>query len=600
MRIHRRQQSNTTYYAGTIPNRPLPFAFFAAKQNPFFALAAILSVTFAQLCEVFLPFVLKQIIDLSTGTEAHTMEASEGILFWVLFFPVLTFLMFGFWRCSGFFGMQWLTRTEAFAYKTLFNYLSQHSHTYFSNRFAGSVTNKLAHAAEGTFRLLDGTLWGHYGAFLGLFASGILIFMTSNLVGFVYIALITVLIPLNYFLAKYRQPYVVAYAKQKTALRGRAVDIITNIGAMRQFSRRNYELDTLSVSVETMRKADVTQWRLSEIILVVNNFVIVVSMGVMLFIMYWLWTQGTVSVGDFVLVLTLIMSLQGTLTHIGNSINQFIRVYGEVEEGLDEILHTHEILDKENAATLAPQGGEIVWQDVTFEYGKNRVFDAFDLAIKPGERIGLVGPSGAGKTTFVSLLLRQHDITAGKILIDGQNIAEITQDSLRENIAVVPQEPMLFHRSIKDNIAYGKKDATQEEIEAVATKAQAHDFIMRLSEQYDTIVGERGIKLSGGQKQRVAIARAMLKNAPILVLDEATSALDSESEVEIQKALHELMVGKTVIAVAHRLSTLREMDRILVLENGKIVEDGSHEQLVQNGGTYARLWKHQAGGFLQE
>ncbi len=200
----------------------------------------------------------------------------------------------------------------------------------------------------------------------------------------------------------------------------------------------------------------------------------------------------------------------------------------------------------------------------------------------------------------MSLLLRQHDIQSGVIEIDGQNIAHVTQDSLREAMAVVPQEPLLFHRTIRENIAYGKSGASDDEIIEVAKKAQAHDFIAELPEGYDTLVGERGVKLSGGQKQRIAIARAMLKDAPILILDEATSALDSESEVEIQKALQALMEGKTVVAIAHRLSTLREMDRILVLENGQIVEDGSHEELTKAGGTYERLWKHQAGGFLQE
>jgi len=275
-------------------------------------------------------------------------------------------------------------------------------------------------------------------------------------------------------------------------------------------------------------------------------------------------------------------------------------MYGEIEEGLEEVVVPLEIIDEPNALKLQANGGKVDWQNVTFEYGENKVFDNFNLTIKPGQRIGLVGPSGAGKTTFVSLLLRQHDITAGAIEIDGQNIAQVTQDSLRENIAVVPQEPLLFHRTIRENIAYGKPDATQAEIIKVAKQAQAHDFISALPEGYDTLVGERGVKLSGGQKQRVAIARAMLKDAPILVLDEATSALDSESEVEIQKALHILMEGKTVVAIAHRLSTLREMDRIIVLEQGVIVEDGAHTELAQAGGTYQKLWEHQAGGFLQE
>jgi ABC-type multidrug transport system fused ATPase/permease subunit len=272
--------------------------------------------------------------------------------------------------------------------------------------------------------------------------------------------------------------------------------------------------------------------------------------------------------------------------------------YGEMQEGLQEIFVPYQIIDAPQAAVLSVQGGVIEWRNVTFQFGENVVFSDFSLSIPAGQRVGLVGSSGAGKSTFVSLLLRQHDIACGEILIDGQNIAHVTQDSLRGAIAVVPQEPMLFHRTIRENILYGRPLATENDLFAAARRAQVHDFVRALPDGYDTLVGERGIKLSGGQKQRVAIARAMLKDAPILVLDEATSALDSESEVAIQKALHALMVGKTVIAIAHRLSTLREMDRIIVLENGVIVEDGTHDALVRYGGVYAKLWHHQSGGFL--
>lgn len=334
--------------------------------------------------------------------------------------------------------------------------------------------------------------------------------------------------------------------------------------------------------------------------LLINSFVLFGFSLVIFWLLINKWGEGAISTGDFVLILALVSNVSSALLFIGRAFNATARTVGEMREGLDDILIPFEVVDKENAAVLNAEVGNITWDNVTFDFSGNKVFDNFNLVIKPKQRVGLVGTSGAGKSTFVSLILRQHEIISGSIKIDGQDISKVTQDSLRAAIAVVPQEPTLFHRSIRENIAYGNKNASMEEIIAIAKKAQAHDFIMKLTDGYDTLVGERGIKLSGGQKQRVAIARAMLKNAPILILDEATSALDSESEVEIQKALHELMEGKTVIAIAHRLSTLREMDRIIVLQGGEITEDGKHDALVQKNGAYAKLWQHQAGGFILE
>jgi len=312
------------------------------------------------------------------------------------------------------------------------------------------------------------------------------------------------------------------------------------------------------------------------------------------------WQTGAVSSGDMVLVLALMSQIAGMMIFLGQSLQSVARTYGEFQEGLKELIVPYEITNHPSAQPLTPTAGHITFTNLTFAYDQQTIFDNLNLDIKPGERIGLVGPSGAGKSTLVSLLLRQHDLTSGAILIDDQNIAAVTQDSLRSNIALVPQEPMLFHRTIAENIKYGKPDATYDEMVQAADRAQARDFIEALPEQYDTLVGERGVKLSGGQKQRVAIARAMLKEAPILVLDEATSALDSESEVAIQKALESLMENKTVIAVAHRLSTLRKMDRILVIDQGEIVEDGTHDTLSNAGGLYAKLWEYQAGGFLTQ
>lgn len=268
------------------------------------------------------------------------------------------------------------------------------------------------------------------------------------------------------------------------------------------------------------------------------------------------------------------------------------------------LMETSEIVDAQNAAELQVTRGSVKFQNVHFQYADNEnkqgVFSRLNLDVSPGEKIGLVGPSGGGKTTLTRLLLRFEDVQSGEVVIDGQNIASVTQQSLRSGIAYVPQEPLLFHRSIKENIAYGKQGASMNEILAAARLAHADEFIIALTHEYDTIVGERGVKLSGGQRQRVAIARAMLRNAPILVLDEATSALDSESEKLIQVALWELMKDKTAIVIAHRLSTIQRMDRIIVLDEGKIIEQGTHKELLENKGLYARLWSHQSGGFLEE
>lgn len=273
---------------------------------------------------------------------------------------------------------------------------------------------------------------------------------------------------------------------------------------------------------------------------------------------------------------------------------------GSAKKSYDELNIDLAVRDAENAPDLIVTHGKIEFKNVWFKYKRKWVLRDFNLTIQAGERVGLVGPSGAGKSTLVHLLMRFYDPTRGEILIDGQDIKTVTQDSLRRSIAFIPQEPTLFNRTIRENIEYGKPGATDKQIRDASHRAAAHDFIMGTEKKYDSMVGDRGIKLSGGQKQRIAIARAFLKNAPILVLDEATSALDSETEIAIQKSFDDLAHGRTTLAIAHRLSTLRNMDKIVVLDNGEIVEQGTHNQLIRRRGEYSRLWKMQSGGFLQE
>ena len=585
-----------------IPHTPLRFLVYLGSKYKFLGLVSFSLVLFAEICNILIFYVSAKLVD--SFTLASTLsEQKETLLFWGGIFLGVTALNSIFYRISGFTAIYWIIQFHKDGYDELYSYLTQHSNTYFSNRFAGSLSNKVSNAMDSSGGLMFQILWTFFSEFIGLIATLILFFAVDVRIGFVLLIIFVVVLACNIYAVKKRRPLVVAYASASSKSRGEGVDVISNISAVRQYVQRNHELHRLANIFTDRAQKDVRQSFFGEWIMVGNTLAAVVMTALVLVLLYMLLEEGDVTTGTLVLVLGLLGRVGYMFITTGQALNRFIREYGNIEEGLKEILVDHEIVDVENAAELTINNtASIVWDKVGFNFESNpsAVFRDFDLTIKSGQRVGLVGASGAGKSTFVSLLLRQHDVTAGAIMIDGHNIAEVTQDSLRQAIALVPQEPALFHRSIRENIAYGKPNATQGEIEEVAKKAQAHDFIMALPEGYATLVGERGVKLSGGQKQRVAIARAMLKDAPILILDEATSALDSESEVEIQKALHILMNGKTVIAVAHRLSTLREMDRIIVLENGTIIEDGTHESLKDAGGTYAKLWSHQAGGFITD
>ncbi len=588
-----------TKYTGEIPNTPLKFLWHLGSKYKFLGSISFFLVILAETLNVLIFYIAAQLVDNFIMAESLT-EQKEILYIWGGLFLLVSAGNSLLYRLSGFTAIYWVIKFHKDGYNQLYEYLTHHSHNYFTDRFAGSLSNKVSNAVDSSAGLMFQILWNFFSEFVGLIVTLVLFFIIDYRMGLVLLGIFTMVLVFNIIAVKKRRPLVVAYAEVSSKSRGEGVDTITNISAVRQFSCRGFELNRLGSVFTERADKDLRQSMFGEWIMVVNTAFSILMIGIVLFLLNLLLSQGLITAGTLVLVLGLLSRIGYMFITTGQSLNRFVRDYGNAEEGLNEILVDHEITDTPHAKRLTVDKGKIDWKNVVFEFGNNTVFDNFDLTIEDGQRIGLVGHSGAGKTTFVSLLLRQHDILSGVIEIDGQSISEITQDSLRANIAVVPQEPLLFHRTIRENIAYGETDATKEEIEEVARKAQAHDFIMKLEDGYDTLVGERGVKLSGGQKQRVAIARAILKNAPILILDEATSALDSESEVEIQKALHILMEGKTVIAIAHRLSTLREMDRILVLEEGEIIEDDSHNNLVKAGGTYQRLWKHQAGGFITE
>jgi ATP-binding cassette, subfamily B, bacterial len=577
-----------------IPNTPIRLFVFVTRGYLWWAIIATVLVVVASSASVYLRMLVEQLVnDIQTDQTAGTLVV-------LLLYPVLFFGISVAWRLSGVSGSAWLVGVPKTTTDLLTKYVSRHSHGYYGNRFAGSLSNKVSNVSRSMEDFVSIFLWSFLENIVPLLITGVIFWRTDFMIGVSFVVMVFFTLILNIILMPRKRQLSLDLAAAQSKTTGFVVDVITNISAVRQFVRNDNEIENVRIYTADIQKKARRSFLYSEYMMLVNSIVFAAFTLFSFLVLSDKWLTGEVSSGRLVSFILLVTYISGTIIFLGRIVSQFAKSYGQAEEGLNEIMVPLEIQDTENATILNVTHGEIIWDKVGFDFGDNQVFKDFNLTIKDGERVGLVGHSGAGKTTFVSLLLRQHDVTSGQICIDGQNIAEVAQDSLRQAIAVVPQEPLLFHRTIRENIAYGNPSATEEEIIAVAKKAQAHDFISALPEGYETLVGERGVKLSGGQKQRVAIARAMLKNAPILVLDEATSALDSESEVAIQAALHELMTGKTVIAIAHRLSTLREMDRIIVLENGQVIEDGSHEVLKDAGGVYQRLWEHQAGGFLTE
>ena len=395
-----------------------------------------------------------------------------------------------------------------------------------------------------------------------------------------------------------------AQADARSLMTGRVTDAYTNIATVKLFSHASREAGFARASMQEFMKTAYAQGRLVSGFEITNHALSMLLIASTAGVALWLWVQGEVGVGAVAAASAMALRLNGIAHWIMWEVASLFEHVGTVEDGMRTLSRAHTVVDKPEAKPLRVTRGEIRFDHVTFGYGGRRaVVDDLCLHIRPGEKIGLVGRSGAGKSTIVNLLLRFYDVERGAILIDGQDISHVTQDSLRAQIGMVTQDTSLLHRSVRDNIVYGRPDASDDTMIAAARRAEAHEFIEGLSDVkgrrgYDAHVGERGVKLSGGQRQRIAIARVMLKDAPILLLDEATSALDSEVESAIQQSLYRLMEGKTVVAIAHRLSTIAAMDRLIVMDKGHIVEEGDHRTLLEHGGLYARLWAHQSGGFL--
>ena len=507
------------------------------------------------------------------------------------------------WRLVLYLVWTFETAMQRDLYAQCFSKLTNQTLFFHSNKFGGSLvsqTNKLVGAVESFW---DTIIWSVLPLVVSLVGS-IIVLSTLLWQYALFLLIFSIVFSLVvYYGSKPMAKLTKKEAKSSNKLNGQLADVISNVLAVKSSGAETTEQKFFTKTVNSWRNSSLDVMRgFLKVSTIYSSINMVIKIGAITFAVYAA-QNNLVSVASVYLIITYTSSVAHELWNMNGIMRNYNRIIGNAND-MVEILQTPTTLIDKSSSKLEVTSGKISMDKITFTHDEGQgdtLFYDFSLDIKPGEKIGLVGASGSGKTTLTKLLLRFADIDSGKITIDGQDISEVTQASLRAKIAYVPQEPLLFHRSVRENIAYGRPDAADTEIEEAAKKAGAYDFIVGLKDGFDTMVGERGIKLSGGQRQRVAIARAILKDAPILVLDEATSALDSESEALIQKSLETLMENRTSIVIAHRLSTIAKLDRIIVLKNGKIVEDGSHDKLInKKRGVYAKLWARQSGGFIEE
>ncbi len=586
------------------PNTFVAFCYHYARGSfRYLALMAVLTACVATI-EVLLFRFLGQLVDwLTTYQPAQLLQEVGPQMVWMAILVVVGLPITIFFHAAiihqtllGNFPMR--IRWQGH------RYLLGQSLSFYQDEFAGRVATKLMQTAlavrETLMKLLDVFLYSIVFFIGALVMTGS---MDWRLILPFIVWLVCYLGTLFYFIPRL-QEIAQVQADARSEMTGRIVDTYTNITTIKLFSHSRREAEYVRTSMADFLQTVHPQMRLvTQFVTSVWTLNALLIFGVCATALT-LWSHSTVSTGAIAAAVGVVMRLYGMSQWVMWEVSGLFENIGTVHDGMQTLARSREVKDAPGAKPLQITHGGIEFRDVTFHYGKGSgVIDHFNLTIKPGEKVGLVGRSGAGKSTLVNLLLRFFDVEAGQILIDGQNVAEIQQESLRGGIGMVTQDTSLLHRSVRDNLLYGRPDASDEEMRRAVHQAKAEEFIETLVDHkgrngYDAHVGERGVKLSGGQRQRIAIARVLLKNAPILILDEATSALDSEVEAAIQENLNELMVDKTVIAIAHRLSTIAAMDRLVVLDNGSIVEQGTHEELLARNGQYAQLWAHQSGGFL--
>ncbi|MBX4200920.1 ABC transporter ATP-binding protein/permease, partial [Candidatus Parcubacteria bacterium] len=484
--------------------------------------------------------------------------------------------------------------------RNAYHYLMNHSYSFFTNNFVGSLVQKVNRFARAFESLADNLVWNLLPLAVRVAAIFIIVFLLNKLIAIIILIWAVVFLSFNIIFSRWKLKYDIQAAEIDSKTTAYLADTITNQNTVQLFDKFHFEMKGYKDVTEKQVKLTRFRWNLDALIDAGQAFLGFIMEFLLFFFAIRYWQQGLLTIGVFVLLQAYLITLLNQLWGFTRIVRDVYQSYADSKEMVEIMLLPQEITDAPTAEELEVANGHIEFKDLDFSFNETRkVLEGINLVIKPGERVALIGPSGAGKSTFIKLLLRLYSPTKGQILIDGQDIQKVTQGSLRKNISLVPQDPVLFHRTLADNIAYGKPGASRKQIEEAAQLAHCDEFIKNLPLGFETFVGERGIKLSGGERQRVAIARAMIKNAPVLVLDEATSSLDSHSELLIQDALDTLMAGKTTIVIAHRLSTIQKMDRIIVIDNGKIIEDGNHKELLKNPDSlYYKLWTLQAGGFL--
>jgi len=560
----------------------------------FFALTSII--------EVIVPYYYKGFFNILNTATDKTRPVINSLIFILVLIAALHFVSWIFNRIGFFLSNHTEARVMANLKRNSFNYLIRHSYSFFTNSFAGGLVQKVNRQARAFEKLFDTFIFNFTPLLITIIGAVIITYFTSKILSVIILSWVVIYSILSILFYRWRIKYNIEMAEEDSKTTALLADNISNNQAISLFN--GFDAEKISYEKATKKQADITikTW---DFVVIFDSLQLLLIIATEFFLFYFAvkyWQVGKISIGGIVMIQIYIISLARQIWSVNTILRNVFESLADSREMTEIMLTPHEIKNSTQATNLKVNAGKIEFKKVTFNFDEERaVINEINCLIKPGEKIGLIGPSGAGKTTFVRLVLRLYNLTSGEILIDGQNINNVTQESLRKNISLVPQDPILFHRTLKDNIRYGRPEASDEEVFKASKLANCDDFIDVLPLKYETLVGERGIKLSGGERQRIAIARAILKNAPILILDEATSSLDSQSESLIQGALDNLMKNRTTIAIAHRLSTIRKMDRIIVMKDGKIVEEGTHEELSnKDSGLYKDLWELQAGGFIQK